>query len=118
MISGRCDWITASSSGTIGCSDDSFFSCSRMQRVFQIGNHLVGVGDEVGRQVATVELHAFDDFGFGLQALVLFDGDDTLVADLLHRVSDLTADFRFAVGRDGADLRDFGAVLDRTGRRP
>ena len=77
--------------------------------VFQIGNHLVGIGDEVGRQVAAVELHAFDDGGFRLQALVLFDGDDTLVADLLHRVSDLAADFRFAVGRDGADLGDFGS---------
>jgi hypothetical protein len=53
--------------------------------------------------------------GRGLQALVLFDGDHTLVADLLHRVSDLAADFGFAVGRDGADLRDFVAVLDRAG---
>ena len=29
--------------------------------------HLVGVGDEVRRDVAAVELHAFDDLEFGLE---------------------------------------------------
>ena len=29
--------------------------------VLELGDHLVGVGDEVRRQVATVELHALDD---------------------------------------------------------
>ena len=86
-----------------------------MISVFQLGDHLVGVGDEVGRQVATVELHAFDDFGFGLEALVLFDGDHTVVADLLHRIGDLAADLGFAVGRDGADLGNFVAVRHGTG---
>ncbi len=82
--------------------------------VVEIRDHLVGVGDEVGAQVATVELHAFDDIGLGLEALVLFDGDDTLVADLLHRIRDLTADFSFAIGGDGADLSDFGGVVHGT----
>jgi len=86
------------------------------QRVFQIRNHLLGVGHEIGRQVATVELHPLDDFDLGLHPLVLFDGDDTLVADLLHRVGDLAADERLAVRRDGADLGHFVAVLDRTRR--
>ena len=83
--------------------------------VFQFGGHLVGIGHEVRRQVAAVELHAFDDIGLGLEAFVLFYGDDTLVADFLHCVGDLTTDFRFAVGRDGADLRDFVAVGHVTG---
>ena len=30
ISSGLPDWITASSSGTIGCSDESFFSCRRI----------------------------------------------------------------------------------------
>ena len=59
-----------------------------------------------GRDVAAVELHALDDVQLGLQALGLFDGDDALVADLLHRLGDDLADLAIAVGRDGADLGD------------
>ena len=72
----------------------------------ELGHHLVGVGDEVGREIAAVELHAFDDVEFGLEALAFFDRDDALVADLFHRLGDLGADFGVAVGRDGADLGD------------
>ena len=35
--------------------------------VFELGDHLLGVGDEVGREIAAVELHAFDDVEFGLE---------------------------------------------------
>lgn len=82
--------------------------------VFQLGGHLVGVGHEVRAQVATVELHALDDVGLGDEALVFLYGDDTLVADLLHRVRDHLADLGFAVGRHGANLRHFGRVVDFT----
>src|SRR5712672_3548551 len=75
--------------------------------VFHFNAHLVGVGDEVGRDVAAVELHAFDDLKLGLERLGFFNRDDALVADLLHRVSKELADFRVAVGRDSADLGDF-----------
>ena len=57
-----------------------------------------------GREVAAVELHAFDDVEFGLGGLGFLDRDDAFVADLLHRVSDHLADFSVAVGRNGADL--------------
>ena len=87
-----------------------FLLVQQHHAVFQLGNHLVRVGDEIGRQVAAVELHAFDDIGLGLEAFVLFDGDHAFVADFLHRVSDLLADFLLAVGGDGANLRDFVAV--------
>src|SRR5947199_3202362 len=40
------------------------------------------IGDEVGRDVAAVELHAFDHLKLGLQGLRLLDRDDALVADL------------------------------------
>src|SRR3982075_3472751 len=69
--------------------------------------HLVGVGDEVGRDVAAVELHALDDVEFGLERLGFFNRDDALVADLLHGVGQELADFGVAVGGDGADLGDF-----------
>src|SRR4051812_25854831 len=75
--------------------------------VIHVDAHLVGIGDEVRRDVAAVELHALDDFKLGLQALGLFNRDDAFVADPLHGVGEELADFGVAVGRDGADLGDF-----------
>src|SRR6267378_3626530 len=75
--------------------------------VIEFDAHLVGVGDEVGRDVAAVELHAFDDVEFGLERFGFFNRDDALVADLLHGVGEELADFGVAVGGDGADLGDF-----------
>ena len=75
--------------------------------IVHLNAHLVGVGDEVGRDVAAVELHALDDVEFGLERLGFLDRDDALVADLLHGVGEELADFGIAVGGDGADLGDF-----------
>ena len=77
-------------------------------RIGQLGDHLLGVGDEVGRDVAAVELHALNDFELGLDALRLFDRDDAFVADLLHGFRDHFADLDFAVRGDRTDLCGFG----------
>ena len=74
--------------------------------VLHLDPHLLGIGDEVGRDVAAVELHAFDHLELGLQRLRLLDRDHALVADLLHGVGEEAADLGVAVGRDGADLGD------------
>jgi hypothetical protein len=81
----------------------------------ELGDHLVGVGDEVRRQVTAVELHAFDDIQLGVEALGLLDGDHALIADLLHRLGDHLADRLVAVGRDGADLGDLVGARDLLG---
>ena len=81
-------------------------------RAFQLDDHLLGVGDEVGREIAAVELHAFDDVELGLEALGFLDGDDALVADPLHRLGELGADLGVAIGGDGADLGDLFVRLD------
>ena len=81
--------------------------------------HALGIGHEVGREVAAIELHAFDDVQRGLERLGFFDGDDAVLADLLHRVGDELADFGVVVGGDGADLGDhlagdrLGLALER-----
>src|SRR6185437_14542163 len=75
--------------------------------VVEFNAHLVGVGDEVGGDIAAVELHALDDVEFGLERLGFFNRDDALVADLLHGVGEELADFGISVGGDGADLGDF-----------
>ena len=85
--------------------------------VFELDDHLLRIRDEIGRQIATVELHALDDVEFGLKALGLFNRDDALVADLLHRLGDHLADGDVAVRRDGADLGDFVRRDDLLGAR-
>ena len=74
--------------------------------VFEHGFHRLGVGHEVGREIALVELHAFDDFERGLDGLGFLDGDGAVLADLVHRVGDDLADGLVPVGGNGGDLRD------------
>ena len=76
-------------------------------RIFENRDLLFRVVDEVRRDVAAVELHAFDQLELVLEALAVFDGDDAFLADLLHRFGDRLADRLVRVGGDGADLRDF-----------
>ncbi|GKT57007.1 unnamed protein product [Colletotrichum tofieldiae] len=64
----------------------------------------LGVGDEVGGDKAAVEAHTLGDLELVNQSLALLDGDDTLLADLLHGVGDQTANLLVTVGRDGGDL--------------
>src|SRR5579859_299722 len=68
--------------------------------------HALGVGHEVRREVAAVELHAFHDFQLRLHGLGFFDRDYAVLAHLLHRFRDDLADRLVIVGRDGADLCD------------
>ena len=74
------------------------------ERVFHLALHLGRVGDEVGRNVALVELHALDELEGGLGGLAFLDGDDAVLADLLEGVGHLLADDRIVVGADGGDL--------------
>ena len=85
--------------------------------ILELGPHLVLVGHEVGRQVATVELHALDDLELGLGGLGFLDRDDTLVADLLHRLREEAADLGVAIGGDRTDLGDLGVIRDLAGIR-
>src|SRR5699024_10689560 len=52
--------------------------------IFEHSNLALGVVDEVGRQVATIKLHAFDDIQFVVERLAVFNGNDALFADLVH----------------------------------
>ena len=79
--------------------------------VLQNGFEVFRVRDEVRRQVALVELHAFDDVERGLDALGFLDSDGSVFADLVQRVSDDLADGGVPVGGDGRDLLDLFLVL-------
>src|SRR5215468_8361474 len=75
-------------------------------RILHLDPHLFSVGDEIGRDVAAVELHALDHFELRLERLCFLGRDHALVADLLHRIGDETTNLCIAVGRDSADLGD------------
>ena len=61
-------------------------------------------GDEVRREVAAIELHAFDDFDGRLAAAAFFDRDHAVLADLHERVGQHVADRRVVVAGDRGDL--------------
>src|SRR3989442_13401138 len=60
--------------------------------------------------VEVVELHAFDYFEGGLHRLGFLDGDDAILADLLHGFGDDAAHLLVGVGTDGAHLRNHVAL--------
>src|SRR5205814_8482457 len=61
-------------------------------------------------EVAAVKLHAFDYFEGGLHRLGFLDGDDAILADLLHGFGDDAADLLVIVGGNGANLGDHFAL--------
>jgi hypothetical protein len=74
--------------------------------IVELNLQLFGIGDEIGREIAAVELHALHRFKLGCKALGFLDGDNALIADLVHRFGEDPADFVIAIGRDGGNLGD------------
>ncbi len=62
--------------------------------------HLLGVGDEVCRDVATVELHTLNHIYVSLGTLCLLDGDYTLVIYLCHSLGNELTNLLIVVCRD------------------
>ncbi len=75
----------------------------------------LGVGDEVTRDVALVEAHTLGQLELQAEGVRLLDGDDTLVADLVHGLGDQLADLGVA-GRDRGGGSDLLLGLDLFGR--
>ncbi len=78
-------------------------------RVIERGFHPLGVGNEVRRDVALVELHALGELELDAGGLALVDGDDAVLADLVHRLRDQVTD-RTVLRGDGRDIRDLCSV--------
>ena len=81
------------------------------ERIFQIGFHLVHISCHVGGDIASVELHAFNQVQLGQHGLALFDGDDAVLGDLLHSVRYHLADF-IITGRNSSDSLDVLLAVD------
>ena len=81
-------------------------------RLVEAGFHLLHIRAHVSGNIAAVELHALDQIQLGLHGLGLFDGDDAVLADLLHRIRDHLADF-LVTGGDRRHAGDLVLALDR-----
>src|SRR3546814_13228661 len=57
--------------------------------ILQLDRHLLGIRDEIGREITAIELHALDNVQLELDAGGLLDGDHAFLADLLHTSGDL-----------------------------
>ena len=55
-------------------------------------------GDEVRAEVALVELHAFEELDMRVEGLAFLNGDDAVLADLVHGFGDDVADLHVLVG--------------------
>ena len=84
-------------------------------RVLELALHRLGIGDEIGREIALVELHAFDDFERGFDRLGFLNRDGAVLADLVHGIGDDFADLRVPVRRNRGHLFDFLFVFDLLG---
>ena len=67
-------------------------------RIVELDRHLLTVGDEVWREIAAIELHAFDDIDLELESLGFFHGDRRVMTNLVHGFGQLLADFLVAIG--------------------
>ena len=83
--------------------------------VLEDGLHGFGVGDEVGRDVALVELDTLGDLELGAQGGGLLDGDHAIDANRGHRLADHGADDLVPRGH-GGDLGDGVLAVDGGGR--
>ena len=66
--------------------------------IFEHHFHPLGVGDEIRRKIAAVELHAFHGDQLRHHGLRFFHRDDAVFAHLLHRVGNDVSDGFIAVG--------------------
>lgn len=85
------------------------------QRVLKLNLARLGVGDEVRGDVTAVESHTLGNLELVLQGLALLDGDDTLLANLLHGIGNQLANVVVTVGTDSGDLGNLLAGGDVAG---
>ncbi len=68
--------------------------------------HALGIGHKVRREIPTIKLHALDNIQLGLKRLGFFNGDDAILAHLLHSLGNNVPNSFVVVGADCADLGD------------
>ena len=88
-----------------------FFVKQQNKRAVQFGQLFFRVVNEIGGEVAAVELHAFYHFHFVFQRFAVFHGDHTFFAHFVHGLGDDVADGFVGVGGNRSHLGDFLGFL-------
>ncbi len=88
-----------------------FLVVDKDQRAVHHALHLLCVGNEVGRDVATVELHAFNHLDSGFGALGLVHCDYSFLLHLLHSLGNESAYGFVVIGRHASHVFDFLEVV-------
>ena len=102
-------YLFQSGNNIVGGSD---LAVGNQDKGFVEGNlHTLGVSDEVGREIATVEAHPFGKVHFVGHTFGFLDGDDAFPSHFVHSVGDKFGD-AFLVGGKGGDAGDLFPVLD------
>lgn len=78
--------------------------------LLELDTLVLGVGDEVRGDEASVESHTLGNLNLVVNGSAFLDGDDTLLADLLHGLGNDGTDVGITVGGDGGNLE---LVLNR-----
>ncbi|KUI63192.1 hypothetical protein VP1G_11450 [Cytospora mali] len=110
-VLGNDDQRSASLGGDLEGRDDvldgrDFLLGQKDEGVLELHLLGLGIGNEVRRDEATVESHTLGNLELVAHGLALLDGDDTLLANLLHGVGNQLSDVCVTVGRDSGDLGD------------
>ena len=74
--------------------------------------HLLRIAYEVWREISSVKLHTFDNIEFIFYTFCLFDSDNTVFTDFIHRFSDQIADLCVGVCRNTCNLCDLFFIFD------
>ena len=81
--------------------------------VFKDALHGLCISNEVGREVPSVELHALDELNFCCQAFAFVNGNDSVLADFIHRFCKQVTDLGIIVCCDGCNLGHLFLTLYR-----
>ena len=75
------------------------------QWVIEYCFHLLWISNEVRREITITKLHTFNDIKRGISGSRFLNGNNTILTNLIHGVSDHLTNFRITIGRNGTDLR-------------
>src|SRR6266699_1815413 len=81
-----------------------------IKRIF----HSLRTCDEVGRDIASVDLHSFHVVSLEVSTTRLFHGDNTVFPNFIHHFGDEMTNLLIC-GRDGGNLRDLFLTLNGNG---
>ena len=76
------------------------------QWVIEYCFHLLWVSNEVRGKITIAKLHTFNDIKRGIGGSRFLNGNNTILANLIHGVSDHLTNFRITISGNSTDLRD------------